>query len=278
MIKQGNEVATIDVALVTVKPLNSVDELGLTTSNKVEVTPSTETTDAVKNIVKGVLIAQKPAQVTLTGNAITLTDNVFNAELVKTLQGGTIMYWADAAHTGSPVAADQGYGVASYTPPVVGSTDKGEIFELNLYSAIYNAAGIITGYEKCTYPNCQGQPVAFGSEDNVFRVSSYTINSAPDKGEAPYVINYVDSLPEVNKYSVTQTLSHATSSFSGTKITRNSSLTAILTADDGYRLATPTVTMGGVDVTSSVWNSSTGTITIPVVTGNVVITETATSL
>lgn len=278
MIKQGNEIATIDVALVTVKPFNSADELGLTTSNKVEVTPSTETTDAVKNIVKGVLIAQKPAQVTLTGNAITLTDNVFNAELVKILQGGTIMYWADSEHTGDPVATDQGYGVASYTPPVVGSSDKGEIFELNLYSAIYNAAGVITGYEKCTYPNCQGQPVAFGSEDNVFRVPEYTINSAPDKGEAPYVINYLNALPEVNKYSVTQTLSHATSSFNGTKVERNSSLTITLTADAGYQLATPTVTMGGVDITSSAWNSSTGKITISSVTGNVTITETATSM
>lgn len=197
-LKKGNEVATIDVALVTVKPLNSTDELALTTSNKVEVTPSTETTDAVKNIVKGVLIAQKPAQVTLTGNAITLTDNVFNAELAKILQGGTIMYWADAAHKGDPVATDAGYGVASYTPPVIGSSEKGDIFELNLYSAIYNAAGLITGYEKCTYPNCQGQPVAFGSEDNVFRVPSYTINSAPDRGEAPYEIHYVDALPTVS--------------------------------------------------------------------------------
>jgi len=197
-LKKGNEVATIDVALVTIKPLNSTDELALTTSNKVEVTPSTETTDAVKNIVKGVLIAQKPAQVTLTGNAITLTDNVFNAELAKTLQGGTIMYWADAAHTGDPVATDAGYGVASYTPPVIGSSEKGDIFELNLYSAIYNAAGLITGYEKCTYPNCQGQPVAFGSEDNVFRVPVYTINSAPDRGEAPYEIHYVDALPTVS--------------------------------------------------------------------------------
>ena len=193
-MKKGNEVATIDVALVTVKPLNSENELGLTTSNKVEVTPSTETTDAVKNIVKGVLIAQKPAQVTITGNAITITDNVFNAELVKILQGGTVLYWEDAQHT-TTTDTDAGHGIAKYTPPVVGSTEKGEIFEMNLYSAIYNAAGIITGYEKCTYPNCQGQPVAFGSEDNVFRVPSYTVNSAPDKGEAPYEINYVDALP-----------------------------------------------------------------------------------
>lgn len=194
-LKKGNEVATIDVALVTLRTLGTNPvEIGLNTSNKVEVAPSTETTDAVKNIVKGVLIAQKPATTVITGNAITLTDNVFNAELVKILQGGTILYWTDDTHA-TTQATDAGYGVAKYTPPVVGSADKGEIFELCLYSAIYNAAGIITGYEKCTYPNCQGQPVAFSSEDNVFRAPSYTVNSAPDNGEASYDIDFVDELP-----------------------------------------------------------------------------------
>lgn len=195
--KKGNEVATIDVVLVTIKPLNATDELAFETSNKVEVTPATETTDAVKNIVKGVLIAQKPATTVVTGNAITITDNVFNPELVNILQGGTILYWADEEQTETQ-STDAGYGVASYEPPVVGSTDKGQIFELTTYSAIYNAAGVITGYEKCIYPNCQGQPISMSSEDNVFRVPEYTVNSAPDTGEAPYHIDYITTLPTVS--------------------------------------------------------------------------------
>lgn len=197
-IKKGNEVSTIDVNLVTIKVTGATDEIGLVTANKIEVTPSTETTDAVKNIVKGVLLAQKPAGITITGNAITLTDNVFNPELVKILQGGIITYWTDAAKktTGE---VDAGFGVAGYKPPVLGSTtDKGQIFELSAYSAIYNAAGIVTGYEKIVYPNCQGQPIAFGSEDNVFRAPEYTINSAPDTGESAYEIIYVAELPTVS--------------------------------------------------------------------------------
>lgn len=196
-LKKGTEVATIDAVLVTLTNADASEELALTTSNKVEVTPTTETTDAVKNIVKGVLIAQKPAGVTITGNAITLTDNVFNAQLVKMLQGGTITYWADATKKATSTT-DAGFGIAGYKPPVLGSTDKGEITTLAIYSAIYNAAGIITGYEKCTYPNCQGQPVAFGAEDGVFRAPEYTINSAPDTGEAPYEITYLDALPTVS--------------------------------------------------------------------------------
>ena len=41
------------------------------------------------------------------------------------------------------------------------------------------------------------QPVALSSEDNVFRVHEYTINSAPSKGEAPYTLSYVEALPTV---------------------------------------------------------------------------------
>ena len=141
--------------------------------------------EAVKLIVKGILRAQKPGTKTLTGNEITLTDNVFNPELVKILQGGTITY--DTTDTKK---------VVSYTPPVAGSTtDKGEIFKLNCYSAQYDASGQIVQYEKITYPNCQGSPVAFGSEDGVFRAPEYVINSAPKQGEAPYAITYVASLP-----------------------------------------------------------------------------------
>lgn len=275
-MQKGNEIATIDVAMVTLTTHGSTPmELALTTSNKVEITPSTETTDAVKNIVKGVLIAQKPAITTLTGNAITMTDNVFNPQLVKILQGGTIYYWQDAAKT-TKGTTETGYGIAGYKPPVVGSNDKGEIFTLNLYSAIYNAAGVITGYEKIMYPNCQGQPVAFGSEDDTFRAPEYTINSAPDSGESPYELDYVSTLPTLTTYSVTQTLTHVTSSFTENTVDAGSVLSATLSAAEGYTLDDPTITMGGVNITSSVWDSATSKITIPYVNANVVITATAT--
>lgn len=195
--KRGHEIPTIDVALVTITvPGSGGAEIALNTSSKIAVNPQLDTKDAIKLVVKGSLIAQKPQVVTITGNTIVLTDNVFNPELVKVLQGGTLKYWTDAEHT-TEGTTDAGHGVSSYTPPVAGSTDKGSVFVLNAYSAIYNAAGLITGYEKIEYPNCQGTPIALSSEDNVFRVPEYTINSAPDTGEAPYKINYVDELPTV---------------------------------------------------------------------------------
>ena len=195
-VKKGNEIPTIDVSLVTLQ-VGEGDELALETANQIQVEVQTETEEAVKLIVKGILRAQKPATTTITGNQITLTDNVFNPEMVKILQGGTIQYWGEAAHT-TKVNSDAGYGVASYTPPVAGSSDKGSVFTLRAYSAIYNAAGLITGYEKITYPNCQGVPIALNSQDNVFRAPEYTINSAPNDNEAPYTIDYVSALPSVS--------------------------------------------------------------------------------
>lgn len=185
--KKGNEIATIDVALVTVSDDDGANELALDTSSKVQVTTNMETKDAIKLVIKGTLRAQKPQENTITGHTIVLTDNVFNPELAKFVQGGEITY--KSGSTGP---------ITKYTPPVVGSKVTIKPFKLNIYSAIYNAAGEITGYEKTTYPGCKGVPVAFNSEDDVFRVAEYTINSFPNTGEAPYVMEYVDDLPVVS--------------------------------------------------------------------------------
>lgn len=185
--KKAAGIPTIDVSLVVVRT-GMVDgddtnatEIAVDTANKVGVEPQTETTDAIKLVKLGRLIAQKPATTTITGHQITLTDNVFIPELVKILQGGTVEGTGDTL---------------TYTPPVAGSTDKGQVFELDCYSAQYDASGQIVRYEKITYPNCQGTPVAMSSEDDVFRVPEYTINSAPKEGEAPYKISYVKTLPQ----------------------------------------------------------------------------------
>lgn len=193
MNKSRNEIPTIDVNLVTITT-RAGKEFGFETANQVEVEVQTEDSDAVRLVVKGKLLAQKPQESTITGHQITLHDNVFNPELVKVLQGGKILYFQDEDKT-TTGEVETGFGFAKYTPPVAGSGEKGEIFTLNTYSAIYNAAGVITGYEKTMYPNCQGIPVAFNSEDGSFRAPEYTINSAPDTGEAPYEVMWVKELP-----------------------------------------------------------------------------------
>jgi len=196
-VVKGTEIATIDVALVSIQTYEQdADEIILDTANHIQVAVQTETEDAVKLVVKGRLIAQKGEQTTITGNQITLTDNVFNDKVVKILQGGTIKT--------DPVTGE----FAGYTPPVVGAKGEdatGKLFRLKAYSSIYNAAGVLTGYECITYPNCKGKPFAFDSEDGVFRSKDYVIDSAPAEGEAPYDMDIigVDELPVAYNYILT---------------------------------------------------------------------------
>lgn len=181
--KKPAGIPTIDVALVVIRTGTTTDgvEYAVDTANKVAVEVQTETTDAIKLVKLGKLLAQKGKKVTVTGNQITLTDNVFIPEVVKILQGGTV----------------QGTGNSlTYEPPVAGSSDTGTVFELDLYSVQYDASGQIVNYEKTTYPNCQGEPIALSIEDGVFRVQEYVIDSAPKTGEAPYKISYVTELPD----------------------------------------------------------------------------------
>ena len=200
--KKAVGIPTIDVSLVVIRTGTDSDglEIAVDTANKIGVEPQTETTDAVKLVKLGRLLAQKPEQVTITGHRITLTDNVFTPEIVKILQGGEI--------TGEDETL-------VYTPPVAGSGAKGEVFELDAYSAEYDASGQIVKYEKITYPNCQGTPVAINTEDNVFRIPEYVINSAPKTGEAPYKISYVTELPSFPDSSSVNTASVMALSDSG---------------------------------------------------------------
>ena len=86
-----------------------------------------------------------------------------------------------------------------------------------------------------------------------------------------YIINAAGTT-----YSVTQNLTAVSSSFDGNVVGANMSFVAFLTEDAGTTLGTPTVTMGGVDVTSDVYNSDQQSITIAEVTGAIVITAAAT--
>jgi len=180
--KAKAEIATIDCTLITIE--TTAGEFGFDTSNQIEVEPQIDDQAAVTLVVKGILRAQKPAVSTITGNKITLTDNVFNPELVLLLQGGEIIY--------DSVVPTK---IIGYNPPAAGSGIRGEIFTLNAYTTQYDSAGQIVQYEKISYPNCQGSPIAFSSQDGVFRVPKYTINSAPRTDEPPYRIEYVPALP-----------------------------------------------------------------------------------
>jgi len=180
--KSKAEIATIDCSLITIQ--TATGEFGFQTASQVKVEPLVDTQEAVSLISKGRLLAQKPSVNTLIGNRITLTDNVFNPELALILNGGQIIY--DTVDTTK---------IIGYRPPLSGSGERGEVFTLNAYASHYDSDGMIVQYEKISYPNCHGVPIAFSSQDNVFRVPEYVINSAPKKNEPPYILDYVPELP-----------------------------------------------------------------------------------
>lgn len=71
-------------------------------------------------------------------------------------------------------------------------------------------------------------------------------------------------------YSITNNLSHATNNNSNTTVEKYNSYSANITIETGYNLDSVTVTMGGVDITSSCYSN--GNISIEHVTGDIVIT------
>lgn len=75
-------------------------------------------------------------------------------------------------------------------------------------------------------------------------------------------------------YAITNTLTHCTTNNAATSIASGNAYAATITADEGYTLGTVTVTMGGDDISDTAVSG--GAITIPAVSGAVVITATAT--
>ncbi len=78
-----------------------------------------------------------------------------------------------------------------------------------------------------------------------------------------------------NTFTVTNALTNCTTSNSASTVEKNAAYTATITANSGHVLDSVTVTMGGVDVTSTVYAD--GVVSISAVTGDIVITATATA-
>ena len=82
-----------------------------------------------------------------------------------------------------------------------------------------------------------------------------------------------------NVYTVTNSLANCTSNNTATSVNEGSPYSATVTPNSGYELMNIAITMGGTNVTSTVYTYQNGNavINIPNVTGNVVITVQATA-
>lgn len=77
--------------------------------------------------------------------------------------------------------------------------------------------------------------------------------------------------------TVTNTLTHVSNSNTGATAYLGGSYTGTLSADEGYTISSVAVTMGGTDITATAYDSGTKKINIANVTGNIVVTATATT-
>lgn len=79
-------------------------------------------------------------------------------------------------------------------------------------------------------------------------------------------------------YTITYKLRNVTSSNNATTVSKTGTYSTILTANSGYTLTSEnvTITMGGV-VQTDAYNASTGAVTLPALTGNIVISASAVS-
>ncbi len=81
-----------------------------------------------------------------------------------------------------------------------------------------------------------------------------------------------------NRYSIITNLTNVSSSSTVTKVAEGEAYSTTLTVAESYEMTEkPVITMGGVDVTDTVYDEDSGVINIPSVTGNVVISATAVS-
>jgi hypothetical protein len=88
----------------------------------------------------------------------------------------------------------------------------------------------------------------------------------------------IDGTPSditVTTHTVTNNLTHCTTSNPATSVDDGASYAATISAESGYTLDTVTVTMGGTDITSTAYSG--GVVSIASVTGAIVVTATATS-
>ena len=114
--------------------------------------------------------------------------------------------------------------------------------------------------------------VTMGGTDITSEVYSGGVINIPSVS-GDIVINAIATISQTTMYSITNTFTNVSTDNPSTSVEENGGYSATLTPNSGYLLESVTVTMGGVDITSSAYAN--GVVTISSVTGNVVITAIA---
>ena len=176
--------------------------------------------------------------------------------------------------------------------------DDGQVYYQALYDALYAKvlSSISASFE-------QGQAVIYDDDTlddlkqyltvtanyddgSMAIITTYTLSGTLNPGTSSIQVSYenkkayftVNVTHRPGILTITNTLNGCTTSNSAASMTEGDPYSATITASSGYILtgASVSITMGGVDITSTAYNN--GTISIAEVTGSLVITITAVAI
>lgn len=169
--------------------------------------------------------------------------------------------------------------------PVTGNIIITAIATLNNYT-ITNTLTKVTNSNTATSINYGSQYSATLTPASGYKLSSATVKMGGTDITSTAYSNGTINISSVTgnivitataieaTYTVTYNLTKASSSNTNTAVS-GSGYTTTLTANDNCVLDSVKITMGGTDITSSAYTSSTGVVNITTVTGNIVITVVA---
>ena len=139
-------------------------------------------------------------------------------------------------------------------------------------------------YTSAVYGVVFGEDTSYPKTADTGNDTSFCVNVVDPVEQVIYSICYGAGYDRTISYgptvyrSITNSLTHVTSSNAAVSVEDGAAYTATLTADSGYTMGNVVVKMGGTDITSTAYTASTGAISIAKVTGDVVITAVATKI
>lgn len=134
----------------------------------------------------------------------------------------------------------------------------------------------ITGGTITDYLTAQSEGVVIDVYENciLYRGRNFVNEKFIPIGQ--FILPVVQGSITKENYTITKNLSNCTINNIATSIIEGNSYNATITANSNYTLSSVTVSMGGTDITSTVYSN--GVINISSVTGNIVINATAISI
>lgn len=194
----------------------------------------------------------------------TLRDKAVSWCRLMGIQASLINRYRKAMINGSPESVGYANAVTYSLTNVSASNTAATVENGGSYSTTLTASGgFVLGSVTVTMGGADITATAYDSSTGAITISVVT-------GDIVITASAI-----ANARSVTYALTNAASSNTASIVNDGDSYTTILSANSGYALSSVTVTMGGIDITDSVYNADTGNVSIPAVTGNVVITAAA---